>query len=200
MRARILDPQVKVYSSMDEYSISIATLQEGSEIEFGGAKKKAGKLWVPIVLSTGQQAFIPGEARIFVIREGSLMQNDIDLHSEPSAGSLIKQQLKRNTKLSILQVIKNDEGQDWVRVRDTTGNEGYIPGDTRFRLVPQKTKAMGRKNMINGGMWLVAGVIMLISEYSSSQSSGFALFGYAAIVFGIVMLVSGVLQVVKAPT
>ncbi len=198
MKARILDPQVKVYSSMDEHALSIATLQEGSEIEFGGAKRKGGKQWVPIFLSTGQPAFIPAETRIYIIREGTLMQNDVDMHAEPSAGSLIKQQLKRNSKVSILQVIK-EGGQDWVKVRDAIGNEGYIPGETRFRLAAQKTKAVGRKNMISGGMWLIAGVIMLFSEGSAASGSGFSLLGYGALLFGAVMLVSGIVQFVTAP-
>jgi hypothetical protein len=113
MKARTLDDQVKIYSSMDANAVSIAILPKGSEIEFGSARRKSGKLWVPITLSTGQQAFIPGEARLFPIRQGSLLQNNVDLLVEPSAGSPVKQQLARNTKLEILQVIKGD-GQDWV--------------------------------------------------------------------------------------
>lgn len=198
MKARILDPQVKVYSSMDTNTLSIATLQEGSEIEFGGMKKKAGKLWLPIVLSTGQQAYIPGETRLFIVREGSIMQNNVDMLTEPSAGSLVKQQLQRNAKLSILQVVKG-EGKDWVKVRDATGNEGYISGDTRFRVATQRTKAMGRKNMISGAMWLIAGVIILFTESSATSGSGFYLLGYGAIFFGAIMLISGIVQFVTAP-
>ena len=198
MKARILDPQVKVYSSMDENAVSIASLPEGSEIEFGGAKRKAGKLWVPITLSTGQQAYIHGETHIFVMREGSLLQNNVDLHAEPSGGSLIKQQLARNSKLYILQVVKG-EGQDWVRVRDATGNEGYISGDTRIRVLQQKTKAMGRKNMLTGAMWLIAGLVITFSGSAATSGSGFNLLGYGAILFGAVMLISGVVQYVTAP-
>lgn len=198
MKARILDPQVKVYSSMDANAVSIATLPEGSEIEFGGAKRKAGKVWVPITLSTGQQAFIPGETHIFTIRQGSLLQNNVDLHAEPSGGSLIKQQLARNSKLYILQVVKG-EGQDWVRVRDVNGNEGYISGDTRIRVLQQKTKALGRKNMLTGAMWLIAGLVITFSGTSPATGSSFYLLGYGAILFGAVMLISGLVQFLTAP-
>jgi hypothetical protein len=190
---------VKVYSSTDANSVSIATLPEGSEIEFGGAKRKAGKVWVPITLSTGQQAFIPGDTHIFVIREGSLLQNNVDLHAEPSSGSLIKSQLARNAKVYILQVVKG-EGQDWVRVRDTSRSEGYIPGETRIRVVQQKTKASGRKNMITGTMWLVAGVVIIFSNSTTTAGSSFSLLGYGAILFGAVMLISGIVQFVTAPS
>ena len=198
MKARILDPQVKVYSTMDGNTLSIATLQEGNEIEFGATKRKAGKLWTPIVLSTGQQAFIPAETRIYVIREGSLMQDNVSVYAEPSDGSLVKQQLKRNAKISILQVT-HDQGKDWVRIRDSVGNEGFISGDTRVRLTPQRTKSMGRKNMINGGMWLVAGIVMVISERSAPAGSSLSLLGYFALIFGLVMFVSGLMQFLKAP-
>jgi hypothetical protein len=197
MRARILDAQVKVYTSMDANAVSLTTLPEGTEIEFGGAKRKAGKFWIPITLSTGQQAYIPGDTKLFLIRQGSLLQNNVDLRSEPSSGSLIKQQLARNTKLYILEVVKGD-GQDWVRVRDMTGNEGYIDGNTHIKVTPQKTKAQGRKNILSGVMWVIAGVVITFSG-SSPASSGFYLFGFGAIVFGLVMLIMGIVQAVTAP-
>jgi uncharacterized protein YgiM (DUF1202 family) len=199
MKARILDSQVKVYSSMDANAVSLATLPEGSEIEFGGAKRKAGKLWVPITLSTGQQAYIPAETRIYIIREGSLMQNNVELRSEPSSGSLIKSQLARNTKVYILQVVKGD-GQDWVRVRDASGSEGYIPGDTRIRVQQQKTKASGKKNIVTGVMWLIAGLVIVFTNSTPATGSSFGLLGYGALLFGAVMLISGIVQYVTAPS
>jgi len=199
MRARILDPQVKVYSSTDANSVSIATLHEGNEIEFGGAKRKAGKLWVPITLSTGQLAFIPGETRIFVIRMGSILQKNVELRTEPSVESLVKQQLPRNTKLYILEVVKR-ENQDWVRVRDMNGMEGFIPGNTSIRVIQQKTKALGRKNMLSGAMWLIAGLIIVFTSTSPAAGGGFLVFGYGAVLFGAVMLISGLVQFITAPS
>jgi hypothetical protein len=199
MKARILDSQVKVYSSTDANAVSLATLPEGSEIEFGSAKRKAGKLWVPITLSTGQQAFIPGETHIYIIREGSIMQNSVELHAEPSSGSLIKSQLARNAKVYILQVVKGD-GQDWVRVRDINATEGYISGDTRIRVVQQRTKASSRKNMVTGVMWLIAGLVITFSNSAPASGSSFSLLGYGALLFGAVMLISGIVQYVTAPS
>jgi len=198
MKATILDPQVKVYSSMDENALSIATLQMGNEVDVGGTKRKAGKFWKPITLSTGQQAFLPGETKIFVIRDGSLMDNNVDVHADPSAGSLVKKQLMRNAKLTILQV-RTEQGLQWVRVRDEMGTEGFISGDTRVRVKPVRTKGMGRKNMLSGGMWLAAGLVMVFSERSAPAGGSLSMLGYFAILFGIAMLISGLWQVVKAP-
>src|SRR4030065_1267618 len=147
MKARIKDAQVKVYSSMDENAVSIATLPIGSEVELGAAKRKSGKLWVPITLSTGQQAFIPGDTHVDLIKLGSLWQNKVELHAEPSTQSLVKQHLARNSKVYILQVVIGNQGKDWVKVRDMNGSEGYVAGDTRIRVIQQNTKALGMKNL-----------------------------------------------------
>lgn len=199
MKARILDPQVKVYASTDKNAISIATLTEGSEIEFGATKRKAGRVWVPITLSTGQQAFIPGDSRIAVIRQGMLLQNDVELRTEPSSGSILKGKLARNSKVYILKVVKGD-GQDWVRVRDTNGSEGYIRGETRIKVIQQKTKASGRKNIVSGVMWLIAGLVITFSNTTPTTGSSFGLLGYGALLFGVVMLISGIFQYVTAPS
>jgi hypothetical protein len=198
MKARILDPQVNVYSSMDANSISIATLKEGSEIEFGGSKRKAGKVWVHIILSTGQQAYLPGDAHIFVIREGALLQNNVEVHAEPSNDSLVKQKMNRNDKVSVLQVVKGD-GQDWVRVRDATGSEGYISGNTRIRVVQQKSKAQGRKNMFTGVLWIAAGIVVIYPSFSPTTGGSIVYLGYAAMLFGVVMLGLGIYQFTTSP-
>lgn len=199
MKARILDSQVKVYSSIDENAISIATLPEGSEIEFGAVKKKAGKVWVPITLSTGQQAYIPADTRIFAIREGALMQNTVDVHAEPSSESPIKQQLGLNAKFLILQRV-NQNGQIWMRIRDMNGGEGFIFGDTRIRVTQQKTKAGGMKNIVSGVMWLAVGVLVNFSGIAGSSGGSFTILGYGAILFGAVMLISGLVQYFTART
>jgi hypothetical protein len=190
MKGRILDPQVKVYSSIDENAVSIATLHEGSEIDYGAPKRRAGKLWVPITLSTGQQAFIPGEARISVIHEGALMQDNVALYAEPSAESQVKQQLRLNTKLLLLQNAEGG-GKIWKRVRDMNGSEGYIAGDTRVRVIQQKTRAMARKNLLTGAMWLIAGLAITFSGSSNTSGGSFSLLGYGAILFGAVMVIMG---------
>jgi hypothetical protein len=192
MKARILDSQVKVYSSMDQNAVSIATLPEGSEIEYGSPKRSAGKLWVPITLSTGQLAYIPGEARISVIHEGALMQDNVALYSEPSAESQVKQQLGRNTKVYLLQKIDGG-GQVWMRVRDSNGIEGYIAGDTRIRVI------QARKNLLTGAMWLIAGLAITFSGSSNTSGGSFSLLGYGAILFGGVMLIMGLVAFFTAP-
>ncbi len=197
MKVRILDSQVKVYSSFDANAVSIGTLNEGNEVEVGAPKRKAGKMWLPITLTTGQQAYIPGETRLFLIRLASLMQNNVDLHTEPSASSPVKQQLPRNAKIYVMEVVKR-EGEDWVHIRDMNGVEGYISGNTGLRLIQQKTKAQGRKNMLTGVMWLIAGSIITFSGGSPASGGSFIVMGFIALLFGAVMLVLGLVQLLTA--
>jgi Bacterial SH3 domain len=194
MKARILDPQVKVYSSPEPNSVSLATLPQGTEIEFSAPRRKAGKVWVPITLSTGQQAFIPGDTRIYIYRLASLLQKDVEMRAEPSQKSLVKQTLTRNAKVYILEVIKQDD-QEWVRVRDTSGNEGFIPGQTRIRVIPEKTKALGRKNMLSGALWLIAGIVITVASMSPTSGGGMYIFAWGAI-----LLIQGVVQYLTAPS
>jgi hypothetical protein len=154
-------------------------------------------LWVPITLSTGQQAFIPGETRIAVLRVGAVKQNSVDMLADPKEGALVKQQLVRNSRFEILQVL---EGKKWVKIRDTNGNEGYISGNTRIQEIRQKTKAMGRKNMLSGGMWLIAGLLIVYSNSSATSGGSLVLLGYGALIFGAVTLIMGLVQFFTAPT
>lgn len=198
MKARIKDSPVKVYSSMDENALSLTTLPVGSEVELGGAKRKAGKLWVPITLSTGQQAFIPGDTHVDLIKLGALWQNKVEMRAEPTDGSMIKQQLARNSKVYILQVVKGPAGKDWVKVRDMNGIEGYVAGDTRLRVIQQNTKAMGMRNLRSGVMWLIAGLIIIFSGEIPASGSIYNFFGYGAILYGGFMVILGLIQYRKA--
>jgi hypothetical protein len=198
MKVRILDTQVKVYGSMDESEVSIASLSRGMEVEIGGGKRKQGKVWVPVTLEGGQKGYISGEARIYAIKEGALMQDSVDMYEEASVESPVKEQLKRNDRLAVLEVSKDGEVR-WARVRDINGNEGYISGETRLRLIQVKTKATGRKNMLTGVMWLIVGGFITFSGSSITSGGSFALLGYGALLFGGVMLIMGLVQYFTAP-
>jgi hypothetical protein len=47
-------------------------------------------------------------------------------------------------------------------------------------------------------MWLVAGIIIIFSNSAPASGSSFSLLGYGAILFGAVMLISGIVQYVTA--
>ena len=59
-------------------------------------------------------------------------------------------------------------------------------------------KAMGRKNMLTGVMWLIAGLVVTFSGGSPASGGSFVLLGYGALLFGGVMLVAGLVQLLTA--
>jgi len=199
MKGRILDPQVKVYSDPSPNALSLATLPAGSEIEFGAPRRKAGKVWVPITLTTGQQAFISGETRVSVIQQATLLQKDVEMHSEPSADSPVKQRLAGNPKVYILEAV-GQGNQGWFKVRDASGSEGFIPRRTRMRVIVEKTKALGKKNMLTGALWLIGGVVVTAATWSAASGGGTYIFAWGAILFGAVQLIIGLVQFLTAPT
>ncbi len=80
------------------------------------------------------------------------------------------------------------------------GSEGYIPGDTRIRVLQQNSKAQGAKNIRTGAMWLIAAMIILFSNNAPTTASSYSWFGYIAGVFGITMLVLGLMQYLRSRT
>ena len=193
MRARILDSQVKLYSTPEPNALSLATLQEGTEIEFGGVKQRNGKQWVEITLPTGQKGYIPGETRIFHLRMATLLQNNVPVYHQATEHSLVRTTLKRNAKVYLVDVTRV-EGVDWVKVREPSGIEGFIPGKTRLRVIPEKTKALARKNMISGALWCIGGIIVTAATYSASSSGGSYIIAWGAILFGALQFIQGVYQ------
>jgi hypothetical protein len=92
------------------------------------------------------------------------------------------------------------EGKKWVKIRDSNGTEGYISGNTRIREIKQKTKALARKNILSGAMWLVAGGLIVYSSIFGSSGGSFTILGYGALLYGVIMLVSGLVQFFTAPS
>lgn len=197
MRARIIDPQVKLYSSPEANALSLATLVAGTEVEFGKTIKKDGKKWTEVLMPSGQKGYIPAETRIFPFRLGALLANNVPLYTQPSADSLVKATFSRNTKIYMTDVVRT-ENQDWVKVRDLSGNEGYISGRTPLRALAEKSKALGRKNIISGALWCIGGIVVTVITYNAASGGGSYVVAWGAILFGFVQLIQGIYQTVTA--
>jgi len=194
MRARILDQQVKLYSSPEPNALSLATLTEGTEIEFGKTVKGGGKKWIEVIMPSGQKGYLPDSTRVFPLRLAVPLQNNITVYSEPSEQSLVRQKLQRNSKIYLTNVTRV-ENQDWVQVRDMNGAEGYISGRTRLRVVQQKSKALARKNMLSGALWCIGGIIVTVATYGAASSGGGTYFvAWGAIAYGAIQFITGIYQ------
>ncbi len=200
MKARIIDQPARVYREADLNSPSITELPIGSEVEIGGVKKKDGKSWVAVVISTGQRGYMPGDARIYQIKQIALLQKSVNMYAEPSAQSAVKMVYKRNTKFFITGKV-NQDNIDWVKIRDFTGNEGFIDGKTSIRVIPEAvkaTRAVGGKNMLYGALWCIGGILVTALTYSAASSGGTYVVAWGAILFGGIQLLRGLFQFITA--
>lgn len=172
MKVRIIDQPVKVFSEADSHAISLTELPVGSEVELGGVKKKDGKTWVGVTLANDQKGFIPGDARIFQIKQAFLNQGNVNVYSEPSNLSAVKAQFKKKTRFFLTGTV-NQDNQAWVKIRDLSGLEGFIEPKTRITVIHEAvkpTKAIGRKNMLYGALWFIGGTLITIITYFAAAS------------------------------
>jgi hypothetical protein len=196
VKARIIDQRAKVYSQQDLYSTPVTELAEGSEVELGGVKTKAGKAWVGVLLASGQRGYLPGDTRIFHIKPATLVQPSVDVYAEPSPQSAVKATFKKNTKFLMTETVKQD-AKSWVKVRDGAGTEGFIDGQTRIKVLPEVTKSVGQKNMLIGALWCIGGTVVTVATYNlatSSASGGTYFVAWGAILFGGIQFIKGLFQ------
>jgi hypothetical protein len=93
-------------------------------------------------------------------------------------------------------VVKQDGG-DFVKIRDMSGNEGFIEGGTKIKVAPEKaqpTQASARKNMLYGALWCIGGIIVTVTTYSAASGGGTYIVAWGAILFGGLQFLSGVYQ------
>jgi hypothetical protein len=196
VKARIIEQGSKVYSQQDLYSTPLTELAQGSEVELGGVKTKAGKAWVSVTLPNGEKGYLTGDTRVFHLKPATLVQNSVNVYAQPSAQSMVRATFRKNAKFLLTETVKQD-ATAWVKVRDAAGNEGFIEGSTRIKVIPEVTKAVGQRNMLVGALWCIGGTVVTVVTYniaSSSPSGGTYFVAWGAIIFGGIQFLKGVFQ------
>lgn len=194
MTARVINHPAKVYEVPDFKSSPITELKVGTEVELGKMKKRGGKTWVAVSFANGQKGYLPGETEIFQIRLVMLRQDEVNVYSEPSASSAIKTGCGRNTKLLLTDLVTH-HGKNWVKIRDMSGNDGYIDSQTKIKTITPKTKAVGKKNMLYGGLWFIGGITALGILFSSKSLGGNIFFiSLGVILLGLIIFLQGLYQ------
>ena len=203
MKARIIETPARVYQQADPNSFTLTELPCDTEVELGAVKKKDGKSWVAVTYGPNQQGFIAGDTRIYRIKQAVLVQASANVYTAPSAIATVKAQYKKNTQFLLLGTVAQD-GKNWVKIRDLAGNEGFIDGTAKIKVIAEKarpTKALGKKNMLYGALWCIGGIVLTVVTYSAATSSGggtyFVFWG--AVIFGGIQFVQGLIQFLTAP-
>jgi hypothetical protein len=195
MRALLTEESTPVYASMEDPSITLATLHQDEEFEIGKAITRKRKAWVEVTLDSGVKGYISGEARIFGLRKVELVDASTEMHSEASSTSPVIKTLPRRTVFFTLRVEKTDEG-GWVRVRDLTDTEGYISGKSKIRIIQPVTRAQARRMMLLGAAFLVIGSVFGYVSYLPENTGNTTLYylSIGFIAFGALQLLQGFFQ------
>jgi len=198
MKARILESQTYIYSEPDLNSQPVTQVFGGQEVDLGAVKKKDGANWVKVKTVNGQEGYLPGTSKVFIIKLASLLQNNAKVYSSPNPASIQKMEFKKNDKFYLMEVVKQEDGKDWVKVRDMRGNEGYIEGSTKIKRETMKSRAVAVRNMRNGAVWFILGVVVTVGTMTIASNGGTYVVAWGAIIFGGIQFVQGLFQYFSA--
>lgn len=193
MKAILIDDEVHVYGSMEDDSISIATLRKGEMMELGKVSQRKRKTWVEITLSGEQKGYIAGDTKIFAVRRASVASASADMKDAPGPDAKLLKTLVKGSILTVSGVEKNDDGT-WYKVTDDAGVEGFIPSSSKLRVVPESTRSGATRNMVTGLIFVVIGILLTTSDFGSSSGNTMVMVSYAVIFFGLLQLGQGVFE------
>jgi uncharacterized protein YgiM (DUF1202 family) len=199
MKGRIIDPQVKVYGEPDPGSLTVASLASGDEVDFIGMHKVAKKNWAEVALSGGQKGYLPAETKLFFFKQASLQKTSSKIYSRPSSLSSVKGALQKKDRFYILDVIDRDSKEPWVKIRDLSGAEGFIDGNARIKVITEVTRALGKRTMMSGGLWCLAGILFASGVIQVASNLGAFIIIWGAIAYGTVQFFRGFYQFWNAP-
>ena len=74
------------------------------------------------------------------------------------------------------------------------GQEGWISGKARIRVLPDNPVEAGRKQMIYGGIWLAVGILVAVYLQITNPESQMMMIGYGAGIIGLLQLGQGLIQ------
>jgi hypothetical protein len=195
MKVKIIQETAILYPERDESSSPVHTLNRGDVGELGGVKKVAGKQWVELTLLDGTKGYVPGGTHIFALIQAQLNRKT-SLYATADK-SLVKMELPRRSMVNFLDLVEQN-GQKWIYIQDSSGNQGYIEPTTSITRRDPFTKKTGITNMWVGGAFFVVGVIVTIVSYLSASSNSNYYLCWGAILFGLIQFIQGLIQFLKA--
>jgi hypothetical protein len=103
---------------------------------------------VQVALPDGTLGYVPTNVKIRRIQAVFLNQREVTVHQQSSAMSPIVWEMERGEEFLTLELVKADDG-DWIRVRRSNGDEGFLRGDVKVTAAAELRAEMA--NRINRG-------------------------------------------------
>lgn len=129
---RVLGTLVPVYEGVDRQSPLVTTLVAGDEARLVASTVKNGQRWVAVKLRGGREGYVPGDTMIYAYRWVRLQDEEVTAHEHPSAVSQPRRRYRTRAQFRIIDTVESASGT-WVKLRDPSGGEGFIPGTTRVQ-------------------------------------------------------------------
>jgi hypothetical protein len=202
MRVRLLDHSAYIFTQPDFNSPPLATVVVGNEFELGAEKKKEGRSWVKVTLPNGQQGYILGDAKVYIMKQVNLLE-DTRAYWGPALNAPLMAFYPKQTQVMLVDTF-DQEGKSWVKIRDQAGHEGFIEGGTKINVVGEQgvkgpaTRATGWRNVGVGLLWCIGGIIVTSLSYEAARNGGTYLVTWGAILFGGIQVLQGLFQVITA--
>jgi hypothetical protein len=130
MKALLKDDKVKVYQDAGLSQPPAFELPAGAELNLEGSAGSA----VPVVLSDGRRGFIAKDTLVVAFQRAFLEKNKADLLAAPMKAAPVIRSLEKGAEFDIVATVPGD-GQDWVRIRDLNGGEGFLDGKAKVLTV-----------------------------------------------------------------
>jgi hypothetical protein len=198
MKFRMDQPQ-RLYSQPNLAAVTVIEVAMGEEVEIGGEVKRNGVGFCPVRRSNGQSGYIPGDTKASYIKPVTIDQPEVAIYTAPSAQSYVRMRLGRNARIWMYPGVVGEGAQQFVRVRDNAGNEGFMDGATRIKSVVEITRKAAQKNVVVGGLWCVGGLVVTVATIAASEHGGGGFICIGAIVFGAIQFFKGLSQLMTAP-
>jgi hypothetical protein len=132
--ATIVEQKAIVYKEMNTNTPPLMELPVLSEITLLANYRQGDKHWTRITLPDGREGYVPGTTKIYKIKEAVILEkNGTDVYNAPSAESLLERHLDKGSLIYILGPVQPGSAT-WVKIRDLSGKEGFIPGNIRIQF------------------------------------------------------------------
>lgn len=203
MRLRMLDDSVPIYPTSDGSSQPISHLQWGTELPLIKIVKRANGNWFALYLGERQTGYISAETPVYQIRKLLVSGQDAQLYAEPGSNVVLKT-LKKATFFTCLDNVSVN-GEEWLRIEDAAGQAGFLPPGTKVasgEALPaieeyvKRPVALGK--ILLGAVLSIGGTAMSIGSFQEAQQKGGTyVVTWGAVLYGIVLLIQGIVQFIK---
>jgi hypothetical protein len=200
MNARILE-QITVRTAPHWSSQALRALQVGEHADLGATVEGEGGNWIVTRLSDGRTGYLPGDSKVFRMRDVKVAQPRVAIYQQPVMGSPVVMSCKSGKTLS-LTGLAGDGNNQWVEVITPTGESGFIMPGTRIKEIaegfsPDSGRQVATKNITRGGLLCVGALVFSIVSYDVAPSAygvGQSFLVWGAFLFGGFQFFKGLIQ------